>query len=129
MIPQPQGFTIVLEPVDRERIESIVKELSTAAGFGHKTVVGHEMPCLMRVAAAGPGIRYDESGGGFIENHIHVGDTILGTLTELSVAKDFLDPKEHWEFDGRKYIVVRSRDYHDITGPTLFVVERNANVA
>lgn len=127
MIPQPQGFTLVLEPVDRERIDNLSKELSTASGFGHKAITGYDGPCLLRVVAAGPGVRYDSAGGGFIENHIHVGDKILGTITELNIAKDFLDPKEHWEFDGKKFIVARSRDYHDISGPALFVVERSEN--
>ena len=100
MIPQPQGFAIVVEPVDRERIENLAKELGeSSAGFGNKVVPGYEGPCLLRVVAAGPGVQYEDA---FIPNHINVGDKILGTISEVNIARDFLDTKSHWEFDGKK---------------------------
>lgn len=125
MIPKPQGFTLILEPVDRERIEQLTEELRTTKKQAFSVdakVPGYEHSCPMRVVAAGPGMLFEQ---GFIQNHIFEDDIIQGTLTEISIANDFLKPKEHWEFDGQKYIVTSSRDYRDTLGPALFIIERS----
>ena len=126
MIPQPQGFACVVEPVDRARIDELVEKLkATPTAFGVKSIPGYDVPCLLRVVAAGPGVMYDS---GFIRNHIRAGDQLLGTITEMDFAKDSLDPKSHWTFDGKHYIVINTRDYHGIAGSALFIVSREPEV-
>lgn len=123
MIPKPQGFALVVEPVEREKIENLSKELedSSNGGFGAKVIKGFDNPCLLRVVAAGPGLMWEQ---GFIANHIGTGDLILGTLTEMGIAKDFADQKAHWIFDEKKYVVINSREYSDITNSALFIVQK-----
>jgi len=123
VIPQPQGFAIVCEPLDRPRIEELQKEelQKSQTGFTAKASKLRESPVMMRVVAAGPGIRYAE---GFVPNHIRKGDIILGTVSENGMAKDFNDPKSHWVFDDKDYLVLNSRDFTEVTGASLFIVER-----
>ena len=118
---EPQGFVVVLEPVDRQEIEDLAEQLKTKAkGFGLEEKGVFEEPVLVRVVAAGPGLQFPE---GFVENHIRDGDIVVGTMTRIKWAKDFNDPTTSWLIGGKKYITGDARDLSGITPNALFIIK------
>jgi hypothetical protein len=122
-LPEGTGFGLVLEPVDRQEIETLCEELkrqNSSFGIKEDKPPFEENP-KMRVVVAGPGLM---TAHGFIENHIRVGDIVTCNMSRRYLAKSFNDPGQCWMFNGSKYIVHTSRYVDDVNSPTYFIHER-----
>lgn len=115
---EPVGFVAVLEPVDREEIEILSKALKNRALIPKETTF-EEQPWV-RVAAAGPGLQYEQ---GFIPNYVKEGDIIITTKTKRSWAEDFNEPSMCYLIGGKKYCLIDTRDFN-CTANIVLIVRR-----